>query len=51
MTLKLLWWAYERLIGHLPPGQAEQFRMRFDDLLGQIVEAAAEGAVRGMKER
>ena len=50
MILKLLWWAYERLIGHLPPGEAAVFRKRLEELLSEVVSASVEGAARGLRE-
>jgi len=50
MIIKLLKKLFSIVIGELPPEQKALFWARFNTLMIDVVKAATEGAVKGMKE-
>lgn len=49
MILWTLKFAFNKLIGRVPEKNREKYRIAFEQLLSEVVRAAAKGAVEGAK--
>ena len=47
MTIKLLQFIFSKVIGDFSPEQKAVFQKKFNELLSEVIKAAAEGAVKG----
>jgi len=48
MLIKTLRFLFSKLIGNIPEEKKRQLQLDFNDLLREVVKAAAEGAVKGV---